>query len=427
MIVGNFLTLLEITLFFATDMHHLVIAALNDSYTLFEPGELPTTGDAAALITKTVAGAFRIGIQLSAPFIVFGLLFNIGLGILARLMPQIQVFFVGLPLSILIGLLFLLLLLGAMMSFFLEYAGGVLQLREQASEAGHRRNPRQLRLDEFGREHDAVLHDVAGESGDAQDQKRHAKSGGDIEGERHFISAAGRAVGSGSSVATRMSAKVSRMRAEIFCSPKPGSSISMVQALANFAKGLAKLCVVGGVMAVLLWPQRQMLGSIVTADPAMLLSFIRSIALKLLGTVVAVLAVIATADYLFQYRQWYERQKMSLQEIKEEFRQTEGDPTIKGKLRQLRAKRMRKRIIAAVPKVSVVITNPTHYAIALKYERGMNAPVCVSEGVDLIARKIREVAEEHRIPVVENPPLARALHATVEIDRVKFRRNTIAR
>ena len=108
---------------------------------------------------------------------------------------------------------------------------------------------------------------------------------------------------------------------------------------------------------------------------------------------------------------------MSLQEIKEEFRQTEGDPTIKGKLRQLRATRMRKRIIAAVPKASLVITNPTHYAIALKYERGMNAPICVAKGVDLIARKIREVAEEHRIPVVENPPLARALHATVEIDQ----------
>ena len=126
MIIGNFLTLLGITLFFATDMHHLVIAALNDSYTLFQPGDLPTAGDAAALITKTVAGAFRIGVQLSAPFIVFGLLFNIGLGILARLMPQMQVFFVGLPLSILVGLLFLLLLLGAMMSFFLDYVGSVL-------------------------------------------------------------------------------------------------------------------------------------------------------------------------------------------------------------------------------------------------------------------------------------------------------------
>jgi flagellar biosynthesis protein FlhB len=189
------------------------------------------------------------------------------------------------------------------------------------------------------------------------------------------------------------------------------------QALANFAKGLLKLAVVGGVMGLLLWPQRQRIGNMLSADPAMILPFFRSIALKLLGTVVAVLAVVAVADYLFQYAQWYGRQKMSLQEIKEEFRQTEGDPTIKGKLRQLRATRMRKRIMAAVPKASVVITNPTHYAIALKYERGMNAPICVAKGVDLIARKIREVAEEHRVPVVENPPLARALHATVEIDQ----------
>ncbi len=139
--------------------------------------------------------------------------------------------------------------------------------------------------------------------------------------------------------------------------------------------------------------------------------------MQLLGTVVAVLAVVAAADYLFQYRQWYERQKMSLREMKEEFRQTEGDPIVKGKIRQLRQSRMRKRMMAAVPKASVVITNPTHYAIALKYERGMNAPICLAKGVDVIARKIREVAESHGIPVIESPPLARALHATVEIDQ----------
>ena len=130
----------------------------------------------------------------------------------------------------------------------------------------------------------------------------------------------------------------------------------------------------------------------------------------------AVLAIIAAADYLFQYRQWYERQKMSLRELKEEFKQTEGDPAIKAKIRQLRMARMRKRMMAAVPKASVIITNPTHYAVALQYERGMNAPVCVAKGVDTIALKIREVAAEHNIPIVENPPLARALHATVEID-----------
>ena len=124
--LGNFLTLLGVTLFFATDMHHLVIAALNDSYTLFAPGELPATGDVAALITKTVAGAFRIGIQLAAPFLAFALLFNLGLGVLSRLMPQMQVFFVALPASILIGFGLMLLALGAMMGLFLDYAGGVL-------------------------------------------------------------------------------------------------------------------------------------------------------------------------------------------------------------------------------------------------------------------------------------------------------------
>jgi flagellar biosynthetic protein FliR len=125
-VVGNFLVMLAVTLIFATDLHHLVIAALNDSYTLFSPGDIPLLGDVAALTTRTAATAFRIGIQLSAPFLVFGLLFNIGLGVLSRLMPQMQVFFVGLPLSILLGLLILLLVLGAMMTAFLGDVENVL-------------------------------------------------------------------------------------------------------------------------------------------------------------------------------------------------------------------------------------------------------------------------------------------------------------
>ena len=108
---------------------------------------------------------------------------------------------------------------------------------------------------------------------------------------------------------------------------------------------------------------------------------------------------------------------MSLREMKDEFKQTEGDPAIKAKIRQLRQARMRKRMMAAVPKASVVITNPTHFAVALQYERGMNAPVCVAKGIDAIALKIREVAADSNVPIVENPPLARALHATVEIDQ----------
>ena len=189
------------------------------------------------------------------------------------------------------------------------------------------------------------------------------------------------------------------------------------QALVNFAKGLAKLTLFGAVLTALLWPERMRLAGLIGIDPAMILPFTGELTMHMLGSVVAILAIVAAADYLFQYRQWYERQKMSVREMKEEFRQTEGDPAIKGKLRQLRNMRMRKRIMAAVPKASVVIANPTHFAVALKYERGMNAPICVAKGVDLLARRIREIAEAHNIPVIENPPLARALHGTVEIDQ----------
>ena len=133
-------------------------------------------------------------------------------------------------------------------------------------------------------------------------------------------------------------------------------------------------------------------------DPAAILGVTTSLTLQLLGAVVAMLAVVAIADYFFQYRQWFERQKMSLQEMKEEFKQSEGDPHIKGRIRQLRQARMKKRMMAAVPKASVIITNPTHYAVALSYERGMSAPVCVAKGVDPIALKIREIAKRARHP-----------------------------
>jgi len=141
-----------------------------------------------------------------------------------------------------------------------------------------------------------------------------------------------------------------------------------------------------------------------------------SLTLKLMGAVVAMLAIVAIADFFFQYRQWYERQKMTLQEMKEEYKQSEGDPHVKGRIRQLRQQRMKKRMIAAVPKASVIITNPTHYSVALAYDRKMAAPVCVAKGVDNIAFKIREIAKEHDIPIVENVPLARSLYATVDID-----------
>ena len=189
------------------------------------------------------------------------------------------------------------------------------------------------------------------------------------------------------------------------------------QALASFAKGIVKLVLVGTVLISMMWPERGRIMALERADPAAVLPLAQTLALKLMGAVVVIMAIVAIADYLFQYREWHSRLKMSLRELKEEFKQSEGDPVIKGKLKQVRNSRMRKRMMANVPKAAVIITNPTHYAVALQYERGMEAPVCVAKGVDAIAMKIRAVAGEHSIPIVENPPLARALHATVEIDQ----------
>jgi flagellar biosynthetic protein FlhB len=188
------------------------------------------------------------------------------------------------------------------------------------------------------------------------------------------------------------------------------------QALANFLKGLFKVVALGIVMVAVLYPEHDRLDALLTMDVASLLGVTVALTLKLLGAVVAMLAFVAVGDYFFQYRQWHEKQKMSLQEIKDEFKQSEGDPHIKGRLRQLRYQRMKTRMMAAVPGASVVITNPTHFSVALKYERGMSAPICVAKGVDAVALKIREVAKEHDVPIVENVPLARALYATVEIE-----------
>ena len=189
------------------------------------------------------------------------------------------------------------------------------------------------------------------------------------------------------------------------------------QAVANFLKGLFKLIALGVVMVMVLWPDRKRMESFLRIDPAELLPAITGMTVHLLAAVVAILAAVAIADYFFQYRTWYERHKMSLQEMKEEFKQSEGDPHVKGRIKQLRVQRAKKRMMAQVPKASVIITNPTHYSVALAYDRSMSAPICVAKGVDVLAFKIREIAKEHDIPIVENVPLARALYATVDIDK----------
>lgn len=188
------------------------------------------------------------------------------------------------------------------------------------------------------------------------------------------------------------------------------------EAWVNFLKGLVKISIVGGVMFFVLWPEKDEMAALLAADVAGLAPYIFTLLVKLLAATLVILAFVALGDFVYQRQTWYERQKMSVQELKEEFKQTEGNPEIKAKIKQLRRQRASKRMMANVPTASVVITNPTHFAVALRYEQGMGAPVCVAKGVDAVAFRIREVATAHDVTIVENPPLARALYATVEVE-----------
>ncbi len=189
------------------------------------------------------------------------------------------------------------------------------------------------------------------------------------------------------------------------------------EGLMQLVKGLIKIAIVGTVTWSVLWPERGKLEGLLGQPPMALAGVMITLLLKVMMAALAVLAVIAGSDYFVQRYRFLKRHRMSRQEIKEEFRQTEGDPAVKAKIKQIRNERARRRMMAQVPDATVVIMNPTHFAVALKYESGqMAAPICVAKGVDALALRIREVAEEHDVPVIENPPLARALYAAVDLN-----------
>lgn len=186
---------------------------------------------------------------------------------------------------------------------------------------------------------------------------------------------------------------------------------------AAFLKSFAKLALVGSAMAWALWPRDATLDHLALVDPAALLVFIRDRAVALLLALAGAAVALAALDYVFTRQSYMQRMRMSRREIRDEYRLSEGDPMVKAKLRQVRAQRSRTRMLQQVPDASVVITNPTHYAVALKYVEGETpAPICLAKGVDAVAQRIREAAQEHDVPIVEDPPLARALFATAEID-----------
>ncbi|MGB4101702.1 MAG: flagellar biosynthesis protein FlhB [Alphaproteobacteria bacterium] len=188
--------------------------------------------------------------------------------------------------------------------------------------------------------------------------------------------------------------------------------------LVELGKGFLKIVVVGYVAYVILLPYFTGIDTLIGRD---LNDFGRSLleeSFNLLLVLIAIVAVIALLDLMYRRYEYFKSLRMTKQEVKDELKQSEGDPMIKMRIRQIRMEKARKRMISAVPKADVVLTNPTHYAVALQYDtQKMNAPTVVAKGADLVAKRIRDVAAEHHVPLVANPPLARALYQTVEVDQ----------
>ncbi len=187
--------------------------------------------------------------------------------------------------------------------------------------------------------------------------------------------------------------------------------------LIEAAKGVAKLAAVGFVAWTVLGGAAPLLRAAVGWEPGLLVDRALRLALRIVLAMLAVQAVVAVLDGLHTYWKHMSGLRMSRHELREEHKEAEGDPAIKARVRRLRMARARKRMMAAVPNAAVVVTNPTHYAVALAYDRGGSAaPRVVAKGVDEAAARIREVAQAHGVPLVANPPLARALYP-VELDR----------
>lgn len=195
------------------------------------------------------------------------------------------------------------------------------------------------------------------------------------------------------------------------------SRLFSMRAIMEFLKGILKISLVGVVGTILIMPFFAGIEHMVGLPMPLMLDEMKTLVIRMMaGTLIAFLMV-AIADVVYQRMEYMKKLRMTKQELKDEYRQSEGDPMVKAKLRQLRAEKARQRMMANVPKADVVITNPTHFAVALKYDPDtMEAPLCLAKGVDDLALRIRTLAKESDVTVYQNPPLARVLYDTVEVD-----------
>lgn len=457
-------------MFFLTfNFHHVLIEAIIKSFEVIPPGAMTFSSNVFTHLVNVFTHSFLISIQLAAPIIIVLFLTDFTLGLISRIVPQIHIFILGMPIKILVGLLAISIILPGLSRIYIKAFEGIstdilkffnmfpvlfiLANDDKTEEPSYKKLsdakkkgqiPKSVELNSaiillfvmfvFRIYGDSLY--TNGRLFIIQSYKyltTKVMNNGDVLSIFLFmvkngliaalpivltvlvVGVAGNLLQSGFIFTTEsIKPKFEKIN------PLQGfkrffSKRSFVELL----KSVAKVTVVSYVAYSFIKSKLNDILKTSDLNPKGIFPFVKNIADSQLSRIVIVMLLIGIIDFVFQRRQYKKDLRMTKQEVKEEFKQMEGNPEIKSKIRQKQREMSMRRMMHEVPKATVVVTNPTHFAVALKYDKGENAaPVVVAKGADLVAFRIKEIAKENNVPILENKQLARTLYARVEINEV---------
>lgn len=460
---------IALMLFLTFNFHHVLIEAIIKSFEIIPPGTMTYGSNAFTHLVDVFGQSFLTSIQLAAPIIIVLFLTDFILGLISRTVPQIHVFILGMPIKVLVGLLAISIILPGLVRIYLKtfegMSGDIIKFFNMFpvlflfANDDKTEEPTGKKLSDAKKKgqipksvdlNSAIIllfvmfaFNMFGDSFYTNGRMfiiesykyltTEVMSNGDVISIFLFmtkngvvaalpivltvlvIGVAGNLVQSGF-VITSESIKPKFEK----INPIQGfKRFFSKRSLVELLKSIAKVSVVAYVAYSFISSRMNDILKTSDLNPGGIFPFVKDITDSGLSRVVIVMLIIGIIDFVFQRRQYKKDLRMTKQEVKEEFKQMEGNPEIKSKIKQKQREMSMRRMMQEVPKATVVVTNPTHYAVALKYDKGENsAPVVIAKGADLVAQRIKEIAKENSVPILENKQLARTLYARVEINEV---------
>ena len=456
-LVGNFKFLMALVVFLALQGHHVIITGLADNFRTVPLGVQLHLDNAAAMMVDAVANMFVLSLRIALPVMGTVLMTDVALGILARIMPQMNVFVVGITGKLVVGMFMIYLILPFYVTFLEVGFEGIFRFDLQRFDSSEKTEEPTQRKQEESRKKGQVAKSAELSSvfvilaaflalktagphlyETLIGYMRHIFNGLSVRGDftiqsvQLMITEAGmnffEAVLPLMISVLLVAVSVSILQVGFSFNPdtimpqfsriNPISGFGRIfskRSLVELIKSLLKITVVGYFIFRFIQKETLRIPSLMMAEIPDSFALLAGIIYDLAFQIAMVILVLAILDYGYQWWEHMQNLKMSKQEVKEEMKQTEGNPQIKSKIREKQRAIATRRMMAEVPKADVVVTNPTHFAVALKYESGMEAPTVVAKGADFIAQRIREIAKENDVVIVENKPLAQALFKNAEV------------